>query len=120
MADLSAMTSGLSVSDIGTGAGSGRNSGRGTMLLRLLLLLFGPVSTADKEETGGIIEAEGVAGKSVECDITGVTGEYGGRGGVPGASSSWLFSSEISAVWLSMDLKNFCRKNNIAWKLIEI
>jgi hypothetical protein len=65
------------------------------------------MSTAGREESGGITEAEGVVGKRVECDRTGVTGEYGGRGGVPGASSSWLFSSDTSTAWVSMGLDNF-------------
>ena len=75
MADLSAMASGLSLSDIGTGAGSGINSGRGKVLIKLLPLLFWPVSAAARHEAGSVTELEGVIGKRVECDITGVTGE---------------------------------------------
>jgi hypothetical protein len=65
------------------------------------------MSKAGRDESGGISEAEGVVGKRVECDSTGVTGEYGGRGGVPGASSSWLFSSDTSTAYVSMDLITF-------------
>ena len=58
------------------------------------------VVVGDGEEAGGPMDAK--PGTGARCVKTGVTGEYGGRGGVPGRSllpsPSWRFIEVMSSM----------------------
>lgn len=118
MADRKAIASGLSLSEIGTGGGSGAKKTGGGWLVMLVVvpLVAGPlrisycsavvggkvVVVGDGEEAGGPMDAR--PGTGARFVKTGVTGEYGGGGGVPGRS--WLRS------WLFMELMPVCPCGN--------
>lgn len=103
MAERNAMTSGFSLSDIGTGGGSGAKSGCLGGPLKMLETppSWGGLAEEEGEESGGTIGFP--PGTGARCAKTGVTGEYGGRGGVPGRSllwfSSWPWDCSMAGYW---------------------
>lgn len=102
IAERSAIASGFSLSEIGTGGGSGLKTGglAGGGGGRYAGMLGTSWVDCIGDKGGGMILGSPVS-RSTGCANTGVTGEYGGRGGVPGDSRwLWRFSSgAVSMIW---------------------
>lgn len=110
MAERRAIASGFWLSEMGTAAGSGSKVGSGRGVLGKLVCGGGGgiCVVGEGEAAGGSMEL-GISaipswlfGTEVVCERTGVTGEYGGRGGVPGRS---LWSCDGSMTYAAYDVK---------------
>lgn len=91
MAERKAMTSGLSLSDMGIGAGSTINEAAGVDTGSALV--FAGLAVAREKAVAAKVEGGGIAccigdgeGSMGAWERTGVMGEYGGWGGVRGGS----------------------------------
>jgi hypothetical protein len=89
IADRSAIASGFSLSEIGTGGGSGLYTG-GLAGGGGCEWVFGGACDVGEGDRGGGTTLGSLEATGARCAKSGVTGEYGGRGGVPGVSGACM------------------------------